>query len=80
MRKIITLAAVSMALAATPVLAGNASMKNADGAKLRINCTGSGCKVTQKLKGGKWSTLEKTKGGTDNYNALAAKYKGQGYK
>jgi ribosomal protein L35 len=55
-------------------------MKNAEGAKLRIKCTGSGCKVTQKLPGGKWATLEKTAGGSENYTALEAKYKSKGFK
>jgi hypothetical protein len=79
MRKLLTFGVVAAALAASPSLAGNASMTNAQGAKVKISCTGGGCKVRQKPKGGKWSTVEKTKGGTDNFNALTAKYKGQGY-
>lgn len=80
MKSLLTSAAIILSLAATPSLAGNASMKHSDGSKLRINCTGGGCAVRQKVKGGKWSVVEKTDGGSENYNALEAKYKGLGYK
>lgn len=80
MKKQFGLVALVAALAATPALAGNASMKNAEGAKLRIKCENSGCKVRQKLPGGKWAVIEKTAGGRDNFLVLEAKYKKAGYK
>ncbi len=77
-RKILV-AATLASFSAAPVMAGNASLKNAEGTKLRISCKSSGCKVTAKKKGGKWGTVEKTKGGRDNYLKLEAKYKAQGF-
>lgn len=78
LKKILALAVVST-LAAAPVLAGNASMASADGTKLKIACTGSGCKVTAKKPGKKWGLVERTKGGTKNYEMLHEKYKGMGF-
>jgi hypothetical protein len=80
MLKKILAATVIASLSAAPVMAGNASMKNADGTKLRINCKNSGCQVKSKVKGQKWATIEKTDGGRENYLKLEAKYKSQGYK
>ncbi|MEO0939387.1 MAG: hypothetical protein AAFY38_14640 [Pseudomonadota bacterium] len=83
MTKMLTLfAAAGLALTFTtaPALAGDANMRNADGTKLRINCTGAGCKVRQKVKGQKWKVIETGEGGRSNFLVLEAKYKDQGYK
>ena len=73
-------AAILGTLAATPVLAGNSKMKSADGTQVQVTCTGGGCEVRSKAPGGKWATVERTKGGSQNYEALMAKYKGMGFK
>ena len=80
MLKKILATAVIASLSATPVMAGDASMRNGDGVKLRINCKNSGCKVRSKLKGQKWKVVEETEGGRDNFLKLEEKYKAQGYK
>ncbi|MBE1285265.1 MAG: hypothetical protein GJ676_18275 [Rhodobacteraceae bacterium] len=79
MLKNLLVATFVTSLSAMPVVAGNAAMKNADGTKLRIDCNGGGCKVKSKAKGQKWTTLEKTEGGRDNFLKLEEKYKAQGY-
>lgn len=76
----IKIAVLALCLTATPVFAGNTTLKNEAGTKVRVHCTGSGCSVQEKKADAKkWSTVEKTKGGTENYNALMAKYKGMGF-
>lgn len=75
------LAAISVAfsLLVTPAVAGNASMSRADGTKISIKCTGSGCNVRGKKPEGNWGKVEQTRGGTKNYNKLVAKYKKMGF-
>ncbi|GAA6164592.1 hypothetical protein NBRC116590_22960 [Pelagimonas sp. KU-00592-HH] len=79
MKRVIALSLVSLALATTPALAGNTSMKDGNGNKLRINCKNSGCLVQTKEKGGKWKK-EKHDGGRENYLKLVDEYKKKGYK
>ena len=63
-----------------PALAGNLSLENTSGMKIKIHCTGSGCKVSGKKPGDKkWGTVERTQGGTKNYLKLEEKYKGMGF-
>lgn len=79
LNKMLALGVVA-ALAASPVMAGNASMKSADGTKLKIACTSGGCKVTAKKPDAKkWGVVERTKGGGKNYEMLHEKYKGMGF-
>jgi hypothetical protein len=78
-KNIAILAAISMSLASVPgvAAAGNSVHKYDDGTKLRINCTGGGCTVKAKKKGGKWATIEKGPGGRENFLILDSKYKTQ---
>ena len=80
LRKIIVSAGVIGMLAVTPALAGDASLKNsADGTKLRINCKSSGCVVREKKKGGKWTVISNSAGGSKNFKKLMAEYKDAGF-
>lgn len=73
--------ALAMSLSGTAALAGNKGMKNAAGDKIKIACTSGSCTVKTKMaETKKYVSTEKTKGGTKNYNALVAKYKGLGFK
>lgn len=80
MIKTLLRAAVILSVAATPALAGSKSMKGPDGSKLSIKCDGGGCKVREKKPDGKWKTVQKTAGGTENYEKLLSDYTSKGYK
>lgn len=82
MKKTLTVLAsvVLLTAASLPAHAGNKTLKSADGSKIKISCTGGGCSVKEKKAGTKkFVTIEKTAGGSDNYNALTAKYEGMGF-
>ncbi|WP_298260392.1 hypothetical protein [uncultured Litoreibacter sp.] len=79
--KKIAVAIVGMSLLASPAVAGNTTMKNDAGDKIRIACKDSGCTVkSKKSDAKKYGLVEKTKGGVDTFKALEAKYQGLGYK
>jgi hypothetical protein len=78
--KIATSLAIAVTMAATPALAGKKSMKNAEGTKLRIDCTTGNCTVKQQPAGAKWATVENMKASTDNYNGVIDKYQSLGFK
>lgn len=80
MKKPVALAALVLALAASPVLAGDQKMTGPDGTVIKIQCTGSGCKVRGKKPGGKWGIVHKGPGGTQNYEKLVAEYTAKGFK
>ena len=78
-KKVLAVAMVA-SFVGMPALAGNLSLENANGMKIKIHCTGGGCKVSGKKAGDKkWGTVERTKGGTKNYLKLEEKYKGMGF-
>lgn len=73
------LCAAALTLTSLPAVAGDASMTRADGMQISIKCTGSGCTVRGKKADGNWGTVEKTSGGTRNFDKLKAKYEGMGF-
>lgn len=79
MKKLVALALIA-SFAASPSMAGNTILTHDNGMKLKIHCTGGGCQVTGKNPGAKWGKVERTAGGTENYNALMKKYKEKGFK
>jgi hypothetical protein len=71
---------LAASLIAAPAMAGNKGMKGPDGTKLRVDCTSSGCTVKEKKPGGKWGTVHKGPGGSQNYEKLVADYAAKGFK
>lgn len=79
MTRLLTASLFAVSMIATPVLAGDTKMKNADGMELKINCKNSGCKVRGKKPGGRWGKVENTAGGRKNFEKLVAKYQAMGF-
>jgi hypothetical protein len=71
--------AAFLSVTSMPAAAGDASMTRSDGMQIIIKCRGSGCDVQGKKPGGSWGTVEKTSGGSKNFNKLKAKYEGMGF-
>ncbi|MCZ0810951.1 MAG: hypothetical protein ACQEVT_11905 [Pseudomonadota bacterium] len=76
---LLAVVAASLSLTSMPAAAGDASMTRSDGMEITIKCRSSGCNVQGKKPGGKWGTVEKTAGGSENFNKLRAKYEGMGF-
>ncbi len=79
MKKLLVCAAVVTLSFASPAMAGDVKFSNADGFQLHIKCTGSGCRVRGKEPGGKWGNVERTAGGSKNFEALVEKYEAMGF-
>lgn len=79
-KKTFVFAAVSLALAAAPAMAGHKRMKNAEGTKVSIDCDSTKCAAKTKAKGGKWTVEKTTAPGTEEFENLISEYKGKGFK
>ena len=76
----ILLAAAFVLSVATAIHAGSGVMKTADGKKVRVNCSGSGCVTIFYDKAGKRVNKVKGPGGRPNYLKQVKMLKRKGYK
>ncbi len=72
--------AVVVALSSSPAHAGNKQLKHANGSKIHIKCTGSGCNTRMiSADGNKGDWTPAGAGGRQNFNKLVSKWNGKGY-